>query len=223
MSWKFCPHCGEKLDQVKPEHEKSTGQEVKESHTANSKKYDQTAFWKEIMKQLPAEIPTPVSLVTEALSKAGPHLKRQGVVKSTVHLVFSDRIVPNGGSLLTTVMSNGRISQRTEQLKMTGYTVNDGNVVLVDDVPVGPAYEALTYWGGERQHRRWHLAEAITINPSRMGDPNFMDENMIAFGADWADLEKLEEALAALLGVFAVGVRNDGAISDPLVLRIFWQ
>jgi hypothetical protein len=71
-----------------------------------------------------------------------------------------------------------------------------------------------------KQHRRWHLLEPVKINASRNGDPFFMDDNMMAFGALWSDAAKSDEAFISLLEMFSSGVRGSGVIARPLVAEI---
>jgi hypothetical protein len=101
-----------------------------------------------------------------------------------------------------------------------GYAVNEGKLVTVDDVPVSKAYVALEYWGGEKQHRRWHLAALVTLNPSRNGNPFFMDENMVAFGARWKDPTKMEAGLLELCEIMAEGVKQSGVIAKVLAMEL---
>ena len=137
--------------------------------------------------------------------------------------MFFDRpIVPQGGVLHRAVVSNGQLGMTKEQLETSGYTFEDDKVKVVDDVPVGKAYDILQYWGGEKQVRRWHLAQPVMVNASRHGDPLFMDEGMIAFSAVWADGERYEAAMRELFRLFSVGVRGDGVVAFPLVVRVVW-
>ena len=143
-------------------------------------------------------------------------------LSTIVHVVFDRDIVPSGGVLYRATMLDGRTQTNPEQLEAMGYAVKDGAVLTIADVPVGRAYTAVEYWGGGKQHKRWHLAEPAIIEPSRNGNPFFMDESMLAFGATWRDLERVEEALLGLLESFAAGVGKEKGkpIAVPLALEL---
>ena len=109
-----------------------------------------------------------------------------------------------------------------ERLTQLGYAVDgDGHLVTAGDVPVGPLYQILQYWGGEKQHHRWHLKYPIELNPSRNGDPLFMDQNMVAFEAQWKDTQRMDEALLELCNLFAT--LNDKPVAVPLVIELAVQ
>ena len=92
--------------------------------------------------------------------------------------------------------------------------------MTVDDVPVGQAYKIIDYWGGSQQHKRWHMTSPVELNPSRNGDPFFMDENMIAFGVSWKDGTKVQEAFLGLMNLFADGVNGEGIVAHPLEVKV---
>jgi hypothetical protein len=184
--------------------------------------YDQTATWKALVKEAEAraaEPPSPVSLVA---SVAIPKFDGKPI-SSIVHLVFDRKVVPEGGVLSMAAQQDGELAMSPEHLEAMGYVFEESKIKVVDHTPIGQAYQVLEYWGGDRQHKRWHLAEAITIDPSRKGDPFFMDDQLVAFGAIWKDGDRIEEGLLELLEFFAKGVRGDGCVAHPLVLKVVWQ
>jgi hypothetical protein len=222
--YKHCPHCGGELPSVGGDLAPAPAQPSKITQRS---KYNQDAMWKAIVAKgelATRKPPSVLSLVGEAIRVAAPRLKSLSDADSLVHLLFDKPITPQGGLLYTALMGNGNAPPK-EILKARGYVLDqDGHVAMDEEAPVGLGFQALQYWGGEKQHRRWHLAEPITINSSRHGDPFFMDSEMVCFGAKWADGEKFEEALSSLLGVFLDGVGNDGRpIATPLVLEIVWR
>jgi hypothetical protein len=141
-------------------------------------------------------------------------------VETIVHLVFDRSIVPSGGVLSSAVKNLKGGELPIERMKAMGYAVEDGKIATADNSPVGPAYQVIDYWGGGKQHRRWHLASPVELDANRHGDPLFMDENMIAFGATWKDSEKSEEAFLSLMNLFTDGVNGDGIIAHPLEVKI---
>jgi len=220
---KFCPHCGGDLSQYSmagAPHAPATTGTV----------YNQTTMWKALVERARAIEGTPpplenlvlpiVSQMTAAFA-ARPDRERDAPLRTVVHLVFDRDVVPRGGALHYITMTEGRGAMDLGRLQGMGYAVQDGKVLVVDDVPVGPAYQLLSYWGGARQHKRWHLEAPCEINPSRNGDPAFMDANMIGFVATWKDTERMTEALLELLEMFARGFgEHRQTIAMPLVLEL---
>jgi len=135
--------------------------------------------------------------------------------------VFDQKIVPDGGALYMAAMSNGQAGpQDPSYFEARGYLVEEGRVRVSNDVPVGAAFGALEYWGGDKQHRRWHMAKPISLNASRIGDPYFMDDNMVAFGATWKDLTKTDEAFIQLFEFMTAGIRGGGKIARPVMVEV---
>lgn len=220
---KFCPHCGGDLSQFNM-HGATT------SPSSIGTVYNQTSIWRAITERARAVDATPPSadvLVLPwvarmtAAATARPDASRGSPLKTVIHLAFDRDVVPRGGALHQITMTEGRSPMDLSRLQAMGYAVRDGKVQVVDDVPVGPAYQLLSYWGGDRQHKRWHLAAPCEINPSRNGDPAFMDANMIGFVATWKDMDKLAEALLELLELFTLGFGEyRHTIAIPLVLEM---
>ena len=217
---RFCPYCGGDL----APHLAAAGNAVAAPATpATGGKYDQDAIWKGLVTEAASRKATPpavMSLVTTAMSEIGTPKESFSTI---VHLVFDREIVPRGGVLHKATLLEGRTEMNLPMLEAMGYAVRDGHVVLVDEIPVGKAYEVLSYWGGEKQHKRWHLAEPIALNASRSGNPFFMDMAMVAFGAKWRDQAKLSEALMVLCELFITGVAAAGLVAVPLGLKLHLQ
>jgi hypothetical protein len=216
---KFCPHCGGDLaaflSASPPPQEKLPG------------KYDQMKTWRSLIEKAnachgqPPETPALAFDLTKQLQHYWKMLGSEGGLKTIVHLVFDRTIVPSGGALYMAAMSNGISGPKdAAYFEARGYLVEDGRVRVSDDVPIGPAFGALEYWGGAKQHKRWHLSEPIALNPSRNGNPFFMDDNMLAFGATWKDAEKSDEAFISLFEMLCSGVKGDGPIARPIVAEI---
>lgn len=111
----------------------------------------------------------------------------------------------------------------TDRLKKLGYAIDsEGHLVIQDDVPVGVLYQAIQYWGGSAQHKRWHMKYPVEVNPSRAGDLYFMDNNIVAFGVDWADTSQMEEAFKNLLDSME-GFKGSEPIGIPLALKLVEQ
>jgi hypothetical protein len=197
-----------------------TSLQVSTQTARKSAKYDQTATWKRLVaraSEVRANPPRVEELAMRALEEFGAP---EFPASTVVHIAFDRNIVPSGGVLYRATLLDGRMKTSPEQLAAMGYAVEDGTVRTVNDVPVGPAYSVLEYWGGERQHKRWHLAGPVTIEPSRNGDPYFMDENMIAFGAKWVDGEQMSAALLGVLELFAFGIKGGDAVAMPLAVEL---
>ena len=220
---KFCPDCGSDLTA----HLAISDRTVHGSEPAvplYAEKYDQTSIWTELTNKAAlsqATPPQPSSLgmkagreVTAALSNA-----KGDPVDTIVHLVFDRQIVPSGGAMAS-VVTGGAKDLNIERMKAMGYAIEDGKVMTSDQMPLGEAYRIIDYWGGAKQFKRWHLNKPVTLEASRNGDPFFMDENMIAFGATWSDAAKAEEAFMGLMDLFSEGVNGGGIVAHPLEVKI---
>lgn len=220
---RFCPNCGENLQQYQKPPETKPRQAVVMTQSS----YNQTEIWKklvEISNACAKDPPTPESLVLPVLQESAQVFANSGgPVRSVIHLVLDRSVTPQGGILRQATLVDGNEPPSVDQFDAAGYLIDDGKVVTADDVPVGHGYQVLEYWGGERQHKRWHLEKPISINPSRNGDPYFMDEGLVAFGAKWLDGERLEEALLTLMELFLDGINGAGRVGVPLALAIYWQ
>lgn len=216
---RFCPHCGGDLSKymaVETCPSTTSGQERTPSVAA---KYDQTATWKRLIARANEVKSTPPRVDALVLGTM-EHFVGEPLASTIVHVVFDRNIVPSGGVLYRAMMLDGRTKTSPEHLSAMGYAVEDRIVKTVNDVPVGPIYGVLEYWGGERQHKRWHLAEPVTIEPSRNGDPLFMDENMLAFGTRWRNFDRMQSSLIDLLTLFAEGLKGGQPIGQPLALEL---
>lgn len=223
---KFCPNCATDLQPyLAAEGSVILPQALPNQSVSVQRNYDQTKTWKGLMqraREIGANPPDITELALTAASGLIPLLSK-GELSTIVHIVFDKNVVPQGGILYQATMMDGRMGANEDQLKGLGYGVEDGKVQMVDDMPVGPAYGILDYWGGEKQHHRWHLAEPVTVNVSRHGDKFFMDDNMIAFGVKWKDGAKVEESLLELLGFFENGIGGEGHVAQPVALEIVGQ
>jgi len=212
---KFCPHCGGDLSAYQAAENGSAAPAT----AVIVGKYDQDETWKQLQalaNELRAEPPDHATIVYHAIAKSGASWPGATIV----HIVFDRSIVPRGGVLHQAALLEGRASPNLGRLAAMGYAVVEDKVLVVNDVPVGPAYQVLDYWGGEKQHRRWHLEEPIAIETSRHGNPYFMDENMIAFGAKWGDGDHATEGLIELLGLFSRGIHGAGIVGIPLAMKL---
>jgi hypothetical protein len=222
---KFCPHCGGDLSAYLAAEGPNGASIQTPVVSATPRKYDQTKVWRDLVqraREIGGEPPDISHLALAAADKIRPFFKT-APLSTVVHIVFDKNVVPQGGILYQAAQIDGRMKNAGDQLEALGYSMEDGKVKLVDDMPVGPVYGAIDYWGGEKQHRRWHLAAPVTVNPSRNGDLFFMDDNMVAFGAKWKDAERLDQALLELLGVFENGIKGSGPIAQPLVMELVAQ
>jgi hypothetical protein len=225
MSFRFCPHCGKELPAPSASAPARQEPPPVDGRQAAGSGYDQTSYWRALHARIDADAdaaPPETEALVAALVQRLPASPRS-LQPSIVHLIFNRPITPAGGALLQSVLSDGRLgpSGDLERLQQLGYALEDGRVKQVNGMPVGRAYGALDYWGGERQHKRWHLAERIRIDPSRHGDRFFMDERSLAFGAVWRDLDRFAEAMAALIDLFRGGI--DGPpIAEPLLVDLHW-
>lgn len=125
-----------------------------------------------------------------------------------LHMMFDRSVTPQGNLIYQNVMSSSatqpaqRPAHTLETLQTQGYVVleADGryNIQTVDDVPVGPIWNTLQYWGGERQHHRWHMERPVHASPRRNDCPAFMDDRMCAVQVWFKDDERLHESLVEL-------------------------
>lgn len=214
---KFCPHCGGDLTAFLSAATLGVGSKAQEPKKA----YDQTATWRALAELAATRRQSPPALedlVTEALAKLGVV---RAPVTTIVHLFLDRPVTPQGGMLYTATMTDGKAPKPSiAQLQAQGYLVVNDKLVLIDDIPVGVGYGVLEYWGGAKQHKRWHLEAPITIFPSRNGNPYFMDDEMVAFGATWRDTSAMQSALINLLSSFTEGVRGDKLVAQPLALEL---
>jgi len=219
---KFCPHCGGDLSAyTAAEQGHPTVPIVASQPTVG--KYDAVSTWKELLgtaQGRQSSPPSVESLVSEALAEMKP-----GKKKAIVHIAFDKEIVPRGGVLYRATLLEGRTEMDVDRLKKLGYAVDKENhLVVVDDVPVGQAYQTIMYWGGTRQHKRWHLKYPAEVNPARNGDLYFMDENIVAFGTEWVDTSQMHDALTVLLESFMGGHgHSDAIVGTPLALKLVFQ
>lgn len=217
---KFCPHCGGDLAgflAIAPTTARPPG------------KYDQAKTWRRLVEQANAcngEPPDITALAfglakqIEGMAVSRPDNERGSPLRTIVHVAFDRKIVPEGGAVYMAARSGGAVGpQDLSYFESRGYLVEDGKVRVSEDIPVGAVFGALEYWGGEKQHRRWHMSEPIKVNASRNGDPLFMDEHMLAFSVHWKDTTKVGEAFLQLFETLQSGVRGGGSIAKPLVVE----
>lgn len=214
MSWKFCPSCGCQL----PPHAGTVNVTVSAAPA-----YDQELTWRSILGSSPGPIAEQIAAAAVVLG----NLVRDAAgakVTTLVHLLFDKSVTPSGGLLSSMVSSLGKLEApiTPARLALMGYAIgSDGKVVTVDDVPVGPIYNLLQYWGGEKQHKRWHLVEPISISPSPNDKTAFMDGRMVAFGATWKDAEVFTAAMEELYRLLVVGTDKMPGLSAQIqVLRL---
>ena len=214
---KFCPHCGTDLSNFLAVSEGAP------RPIGPAGKYDQTKTWRKLIERANAchgEPPDIAALAFDLTKQIEPMFAPPGPLRTIIHVAFDRKVVPEGGALYMAAMSNGQAGpQSLDYFKLRGYLVEDDKVQLADDVPVGAVYGALDYWGGAKQHPRWHLAEPIKLNASRLGDPYFMDETMLAFGAAWKDTARVSEAFITLFEILSSGVKGDGSLAKPLAVE----
>lgn len=222
MDFRFCPHCGLELPRASAAPAAPTEPDRPRAPEPPAV-YDQTSYWRTLhasVRQGPP--PEPEELVAE-LDRRRP----AGILMpqpSVVHVLFDRSVTPAGGALLQGVLSDGRFGPAgaLDRLDQMGYVQENGRIRQVDGVPVGRAYVALEYWGGTRQHARWHLTSPVLLDPTRHGDPLFMDDRCLAFGATWRDLDRFSEAMRSLLETLNDGI--DGRpVGRPLVVDVHWS
>jgi hypothetical protein len=224
MAFRFCPHCGKELPIAPAPLPVSAPEREPDPSPPATPAYDQTAYWRALHARVDdgARPPDTQELVAEVVRRLPP--ARSSPQASIVHVLLDRPATPAGGALLQSVRSDGRLGPAgtPERLEQLGYVLQDGRVRQEGGIPVGRAYIVLEYWGGERQHKRWHLAEPVALDPSRHGDPFFMDERSIAFGARWRDLDRFAEAMTALIETFRNGF--DGiSVGHPFVVDVYWS
>ena len=183
----------------------------------------QTLLWQRMQDKaaLYSGLPQP-EMIANAVSQRRVNREDGSVV---MHLMFARDIAPVGGLISKAVMSLTAtqppqmpdVSQ--ENLLLRGYSVVGGEsgprIQTVDDVPVGPLWNTLQYWGGEKQHRRWHMSRPISANPHRNNCPAFMDGKMCAVQVWFEDNERIFDALQNLCDACETGIN-----SSPVVAKI---
>lgn len=217
---KFCPHCGGDIAKYMAVEERPTAA-LPMIPPPTTGKYDPVLTWKRLVAEAASRESSPPS--HNELVEAATANIRPGEQKLIVHLAFDRDIVPRGGVLHKAALLEGRTEMSEERLSQMGYAVHKGHLVTVDEIPVGPAYQVIDYWGGAKQHRRWHMKYAADVVPSRGGDPFFMDENMIAFGTTWKDTQKMEEAFLTLLLLFESWGEDHRVVARPLAFELALQ
>ena len=233
---KFCPGCGINLipfleaSAVYPPSADDEPAPVEQAPPppvkARAQKYNPEEVWREVLGEafLAQESKATVDQVLRgsqlaALTRVTEDSSKP--IQTIVHIAFDRPIVPVGGALYRSAVSNGRVQDNLARLEQHGYLIEDGKVVSKDGVPVSPAWRALLYWGGDRQHKRWHMAESIKVNPSRNGTPLFMDENIVAFSAAWKDFDNVFIAFRVLFETMADF--KGKTIAHPRALRVVRQ
>jgi hypothetical protein len=215
---KFCPHCAGDLSGFLAV---ASGQPSAPTQVAPRGKYDQTKVWRAIVERANATHGEPPDVAALAYGLARSielMFEAPAALDTVIHIAFDRKIVPEGGALYQAATSGGRLGPTDlGYFKARGYLVEDDKVRVANDVPIGPVYGAIDYWGGAKQHHRWHMATPVKLNASRNGDPFFMDETMVAFGVTWLDGSKLGDAFMDLFETLSAGVKGSGVIARPLV------
>ncbi len=225
MSYKYCPHCGGALPPPMNRPVGGSAGELpapipffRDPQPVDS--YDQTEYWREVVSKAQA-VPegTTVTNLPEGFTKGA----------TIIHMVFDKSVSPQGG-LMKQLIQNVASTQSIQAPRLTpaeldamGYLADaEGKVVLVDDIPVGRIYGILRYWGGEKQHKRWHMASPVIIDPSRKGDPCFIDDNLAAIKVIWKDGERMSEALTVLADQLREGVKDGKGVGAPRLVDVCW-
>lgn len=219
---KFCPHCGADLSRYMSVEQEGRRAAPEVTAVSNAGPYNQDALWKELHGRAlsNAAEPDAVQVVMEAVRSAQP-LFKEGPAQTVVHVLFDRQVSLSGGAIYSSVVQGDDRPVALERMKRLGYQLDGGGQVLtVDHMPVPPVYSIVEYWGGQRQHKRWHLSRPVELEVSRNGNPFFIDENMMAFGAVWEDSSKLEHALHLLVEWLSEGAANIQAAGTPLVLHL---
>lgn len=225
MSYKYCPHCGKQLPPPVPgivddsavgvEHPWENSIAQPDGPVA----YNQDTCWKMLLEQYGEMEAGETRFSYPGGFEGGT---------TVIHLLFDKPVAPRGGlmhRMVQELSAQGPSPAKhpVQDLETMGYvTDEDGKVVRVDDVPVSPVYGVLQYWGGERQHYRWHMTDPIEVDPQRKGNPCFIDQNMVAFKATWSDTDKLTSAIEALSGLLRDGLKGSKAVGSPRILDICW-
>lgn len=222
MGFQFCPHCGGKL----PSEEAGPRPTSPKETTPSPRAYDGPKHWRTMIErsQLNRHLPLDVSrAVKRIFDQARGRVEFDGIV----HIILDRDVVPMGGVFLKAaqMLSSPNATsagppqdQKDQFLRQRGYVVQDGQVVMVNDIPVGRAFMALEEWGGKEHYGDWNMKAPIDLQPSRSGIPYFFDENMIAFGVHFARVEDIQPALEALFARFTT--EEVGGLVD---IDVFWQ
>ena len=182
--------------------------------------YDQTEYWRALIPKaqgVPAE--TTVMNLPNGFTKGN----------TVIHLIFDKSVSPQGGLMQTLVQNVASTQPMTAprltpaELDAMGYLADEeGKIELIDDVPVGRIYGILQYWGGEKQHKRWHMASPVVIDPSRKGDPCFIDDNLAAIKVTWKDGDRMPEAMSVLVEQLHEGIKESKGVGAPRLVDVCW-
>lgn len=162
------------------------------------KKYDQDKFWVEMIRGIGSTFDESLKKSIESIQ----HKDTNGQTNIIVHLLTKQRVTPSGDLLMRHVLfsRSPRLAEPAskERLIAKGYAIEEnGRVKTVNDVPVGPFYEVLTNWGDARIDDQ-SLSGGIVVDVNRKGSPYFMDDTMVAFGAPFSDVSKIEPSIRKL-------------------------
>lgn len=173
-----------------------------------AQKYDQDRIWTDLSDEGMVDIPEKISSeMSEILKDVG----EDSQLSTVVHLLFDRPVTPEGSlfseAIALTVSQPRRLTE--DQLRIRRYVpTGEGRVQTVNDIPVGDVYNALTYWGGAERVGYWDLAEPIQIDPNRKGNPYFMDNSMVAFGAVFRNAISAGQSLLSLFHLLKNGMGN---------------
>lgn len=228
---KFCPQCGVDLTpylkaaehrnpRVKPETKQ--GMPKIESGTP----YNQDDIWRSIQSVVEArhgealgkgELVSMAQIAAEEVHV----LVGDGSTDTVVHVAFDRSVSLPGGTILSAVASDREPRMTKDRLLRAGYQLNaEGHVVTDQGSPIPAVYRTVSWWGGDKQYRRWHMSRPVDVRATRNGNPCFIDDNMLAFKASWRDAVKAAEAFETLLNAFQTGVNEQGFIANPVTLLV---
>jgi hypothetical protein len=184
---------------------KGSGSVVKPTTPIHDKEgvYDQDSIWTELANSTPQDFNKALEIAVQVLTH--PAVKACTIPYSfIVHLLFDKSVTPQGNLILDQItrgqLRTGQQQEKLseEHLRARGYSVlPNGDVQTVNDIPVGPFYNTLVEWGVER-HAIHRMDRPIKIDVNRKGNPFFMDNNMVAFGATYSDVDWVKASLELL-------------------------
>jgi len=225
MGFQFCPHCGGKLPSEENT-ERTTERQAKSETTPPPRVYDGVKYWRTVIERSQLNRHQPLD-VSRAVKLIFDQARGRADFDGIVHLLMDRDVVPTGGVFqrAAEMLSDSKITtygpdqeEKERFLRQRGYVINDGKVVMVNDVAVGRSYLLLEEWGGQEHFGDWNMTKPIDLQPSRSGNPYFFDENMITFGVHFSRIDDIEPALNALLARF-----KSEEVGSPVDIGVFWQ
>ena len=215
--YQFCPHCGKPL----PQSTQIDSTPGLSSVDEPKKPYDQTDFWKEMVKTPPIQAPPLEDIVRNACDNIEGESPSSGEgALIYVHVLWDRSITPRGGILRDIVGSffGERAPHRHDPRDFVGmgYVVDSNGKIVTDKdgqphFPVFSRYEAWLRSGTNGIDK-----EKCQFSVGRGDNPFFSDDRMLCFGLWILDVDQMPTALFELFQGFTA----EPVLALPLRVRL---